>query len=289
MYSIETYRDFTKINGVSKDILDLDKTFNCGQCFRWRRLKEGTYYGVIFGKPLIIRQMQFDDGNYGIITTYNRSQVDDILMSYLQLNVDYEKQISLGETDIFAKEAKKFGQGIRILGQEPWETLVSFIISQRNNIPKIASTIERTCTALGEKIDIEVEGSKYTGNTFPSAEKIMSVGLVGLQGLGLGYRDVYIIEAAKAVSNGSFKLNELASNDIGSEWAIIELQNLYGIGPKVASCIALFGLGKLDSFPIDVWMQRVIDRYYPKGINIDSYGKLAGLMQQYMFYYIKNN
>ena len=286
-YQIAKHKGFTLITGIGKDILDLDKTFNCGQCFRWKQKEKGVYFGVISGIPLMIRQLQLSNKTYEIITTATQEQTSSLIANYFQLDTNYKEQLQ--NLDEFANKAMDFGKGIRILKQESWETLVSFIISQRNNIPKIASTIEKLCTAHGEKVTLEVEETTFTNYTFPSAEKILTVGLEGLQGLGLGYRDTYIIGAAQAVYSGTLKLDKLESNEVTGEQAINELQRLYGVGPKVANCVALFGLGKLDSFPIDIWMERVIERYYPNGININSYGKLAGLIQQYMFYYIKNN
>jgi N-glycosylase/DNA lyase len=277
----------TNVTGISKEILDLDKTFQCGQCFRWKRQPSGAYMGMVGEMPVLLREQTFEDGTFGYRTNISSQEFKERLVTYFSLDMVYEEMINLAALDAFAKEAARFGQGIRILRQDPWEALVSFIISQRNNIPKISSTIDKLCNHLGKTVEVQLNDQSYSMKTFPTPEDILNVGLGGLQKLGLGYRDRYVYEAAKQVSGGLIRLDELCAKEVTGEHAVRSLMQLHGVGVKVAHCVALFGLGKLDMFPIDVWIQRVIDKYYPHGINIEHYGALAGLIQQYMFYYIK--
>ena len=285
--TITEWNGITNITGVSKEILDLDKTFQCGQCFRWKKQPSGAYLGMVGEMPVLLREQKYENGEFGYSTNISSQECRERLVGYLSLDMVYEEMINLAALDEFAKEAAMFGQGIRILKQDPWEALISFIISQRNNIPKISSTIEKLCNHLGKTVEVQVNDQRLCINTFPTPEDILSVGLEGLQKIGLGYRDRYVYEAAKQVSCGFIRLDELCAKEVPGEYAVRNLMQLHGVGVKVAHCVALFGLGKLDMFPIDVWIQRVIDKHYPAGINIEHYGPLAGLIQQYMFYYIK--
>lgn len=279
-YDYMDYNGFLCIKNIGRDLIDLDKTFECGQCFRWEKLADGTWIGVVNNKIFMLKHKDIN-GVPCIITNSTLEDWKNILVDYLDLNYAYN--ISIPDSDKFAKQACEIGKGIRILKQDPWETLISFIISQRNNIPKIKTTISKLCNRFGDIISIKVNGVTYTKNTFPSKQCISKLSISDLDGLGLGYRDRYIIEAA----NSDVDVYKLRDSKVSSEVALNILQSLYGVGPKVANCVALFGLHKLDVFPIDVWMQRIIDQYYNGDIDIKSYGSLAGLIQQYMFYTIR--
>lgn len=281
-----TYNNFLCIEGISRSLLDLDKTLNCGQCFRWRKLPDDTWVGTIDNKIFMAKHKEID-GKPCIITTANTDEWENILHKYFDLDTDYESELTIPSDDDFANKAYEFGKGIRILRQNKWESLISFIISQRNNIPKIMSTINKLCMAFGEKLEIEVLGKKYTDYTFPSAEVLSKLDISDLDGIGLGYRDEYILLAARTIVNKQIDLDKLADSKVTGYQAVDELLELRGVGPKVANCVALFGLHKLDMFPIDIWIQRIIDTYYNGALNYTMYGKLAGLVQQYMFYYIK--
>lgn len=269
---------------IDKQILDIDKTFSCGQCFRWNKIGD-YWYGVINNKLFFIKSIVINDKQY-IETTATQDEWDEILYKYFDLDADYN--ITLPINDIFANKAKKFGEGIRILRQDTWETLISFIISQRNNIPRIKTTIEKLCKTFGNKLDIrDKNGNTYNKEFygFPSIEKISKLNINDMLDLGLGYRSEYIIKVAKDVYEGSIDINTI--NTLSDDEVIARLLDIKGVGPKVANCVALFGLHRLDMFPIDVWIQRVIDRYYDGHIDISRYRPLSGLIQQYMFYYIK--
>lgn len=281
LVSYHLINDILVVNNSTHRI-DIDKTFNCGQCFRWNKINR-HWVGVVANRVYQVAQDKDIVAVRELTNGFNTQADIEKIIKYLDLDTDYSVLKPL-ETDVFAHEAMKSGKGIRILRQDTWEALISFIISQRNNIPKIKSTVKKLCEALGDKIETSA-GVYYT---FPSPQRILEANKSDLIKIGLGYRDAYIISAAERVQAGSVNLSKLSSASVSSSKALAELQSMYGVGPKVANCVLLFGMHKLDAFPIDVWMERVIDRYYNGEIDIGSYGSLSGLMQQYMFYHIKN-
>lgn len=273
------------------DKIDLDKTFDCGQCFRWIKIDEHTWQGAIQDNIYLISE-DIVSGQKILKTTASITEWNDIIKLYLDLDTDYT--INVPSNDTFAKSAVKYGNGIRILQQDPWETLISFIISQRNNIPKIKTTISKLCDSFGDTLSIKIidlngETKVKTWHSFPTADKLAELDVSDLNGIGLGYRDEYILGAAKAVKHCKINLEKLRGTNVSGEYAIDNLMQLNGVGPKVANCVALFGLHKLDMFPIDVWIQRIIDRYYSGSLDPKVYGDKSGVMQQYMFYYIKHS
>lgn len=213
---------------------------------------------------------------------------------YFDLNTDYENiKKELSRIDDNLKNSIKYGEGIRILNQDLWETLISFIISANNNIPRIKGIIERLSQNYGNKIIWE--GKEYF--TFPSAENLAKASIEDLRKLGLGFRDVRVYETTKTINQNKQKLQEL-ENEKDVEKLREELLKFPGIGPKVADCIMLFSLKKLEVFPIDVWVRRVMNELYIKKedetkvdkkeiekLAKEKYGNLAGLAQQYLFYW----
>ena len=172
-------------------------------------------------------------------------------------------------------EAIEAGKGIRILRQDAFETLISFIISQNNNIPRIKKLVEALCRECGEKTS--------DGYAFPTPEAIVDLGVDKLREMKTGFRAAYIYDAATRVAEGKIDLEGLKALD--TDTVLTELQKIKGVGLKVASCVALFGLNKLDTFPVDVWIKRVLEKYYPEGLDISALGDYRGLSQQYLFYY----
>ena len=259
---------------------DLAKTLTCGQCFRW--IQEGPQKFLIIVNNNLYQLYQ--SGEYLSIDSTD-SNAEETLYNYFALDTEYN--IEVPETDTFATEAMQAGKGIKILRQDPFEALISFIISQRNNIPKIKSTINRISTTYGEPISIELANypNGVTFHTFPTPKKIVNRSAYTLDECGVGYRTGYIYGAARTILQNPSLLGDLKT--CSSAECVARLQEFRGIGPKVANCVALFGLGHLDCFPIDIWMQRVIDKYYGGYLDPTVYGKYAGVMQQYMFYYMK--
>jgi len=262
-YKIETTDDF-----------DLKKIFECGQCFRWNMEDDGSYTGVAFGKAANII-----DKNGEIYITGTENDYNDIWHDYFDMDLNYSSVREGLMVDDYMKSACDYGKGIRILRQDKWEALCSFIISQCNNIPRIKKIIETLCALYGDEIIFC--GKKYY--SFPSAEKLAPLAPEDLAPLRCGYRAPYIINEAKAVADGSLDLDRLSEADLKE--AITSLRSLQGVGEKVANCAILFSLHKLDAFPIDVWMKKAIKEHYPDGFDPNTFGKYAGIGQQYMFYY----
>jgi len=209
-----------------------------------------------------------------------------IWKNYFDLEYDYGAIVDQLENgpDEFLKKAAIYGKGIRILRQEPFETLISFIISQNKNIPSIKACIERICQVYGKRKEDPVTGIIYY--TFPVPEKLAEAKQEDLRALKLGYRDEYIIEASRAVSGGKLDLEALKISS--HEEAVKALKNIRGIGDKVANCISLYGLHHIEAFPVDVWMKRVLYDYYDNKFDLSKYHGYAGIVQQYMFYYIRH-
>ena len=262
-YKIETDDDF-----------DLDKIFDCGQCFRWNKNDDGSFTGVAMGKAATIKK-----DSSGIYITGTKEDYDNIWHDYFDMDNNY-RQIRQGLCiDEYMKNASDFGAGIRILRQDKWEALCSFIISQCNNIPRIKRIVETFSCCFGDEIS-------FCGDTyyaFPTAEKTAGLTIDDLAPLRCGYRAPYIIDAAKAVQNGDIDLESLSSASLSD--AVKALRSLNGVGEKVANCAILFSLHKLDAFPVDVWMKKAISQHYGKDFDPNVFGPFAGIGQQYMFYY----
>lgn len=263
-----------KIKLCSTSELNIEKTFECGQCFRWNADENGVYTGIAAGFPAIVGI----EGNEVYITS---DAPEQFWREYFDLETDYEK-ISESFSGEYLSACRDFGSGIRILRQDAWEALCSFIISQCNNITRIKGIVERLCVLYGE--NCEFCGKSYY--TFPSAEIISALSAEDLAPIRSGYRAGYIIAAAKAVVSGELDLEALKEVDYRT--AIKELRTVRGIGEKVANCVVLFGLGHMEAFPIDVWMKRALKENFPADFNPESLGPYAGLAQQYIFYYARS-
>lgn len=255
--------------------LDIVKTFECGQCFRWNADGAGVYHGVAMGLPATVWQ---EDGEVLI----RAGGEDGLWREYFDLDRDYAAITAGLHGGEYLDRCVKFGRGIRILRQEPWEALGSFIISQCNNIKRIKGIVERLCESFGEPV--EFEGERFY--TFPSAERIAALELSALEVLRSGYRAPYLLDAARAVADGSLELEELIGCD--SERAKKRLLELPGVGEKVANCVVLFGLHHMEAFPIDVWIRRALAEHFPKDFEPAALGDYAGLAQQYIFYYARS-
>lgn len=267
-YEVENLRDF-----------NLQHIFECGQCFRWNKISDSKFEGVALGKSVSMETFETGTGKVTLrITPCTKEDFENIWYNYLDLGRDYgEIKEKLSENDEILMKAAEYGCGIRILNQDLWETIISFIISQNNNIPRIKGCIEKFCELFGEKVS---EG-KFA---FPGIEDIAGLKTEDLEEVRLGYRAKYITATAKYIAERGLPQNE------------DELLNLMGVGPKVANCITLFGMAKYNSFPIDVWVKRVMNELY--GIPLSdvkemkkyaekNFGNLGGFAQQYLFYYMR--
>ena len=285
---------------IYEDVKDfnLDHIFDCGQCFRWSRQEDGSYTGTAMGKAVNMSLKSVSEGQRLDLVVDNCTEDDfkQIWGGYLDLDRDYGyiKRI-LTESDEVMAKAVEGGQGIRILRQELWETMISFIISQNNNIPRIKGCIEKLTQLFGEPAG-EYGGREYFN--IPSPEVMAGLSAEDLAPCRLGYRAPYLVETARQVmEKGGMKKVEAELEAAPTPEAVYEyLRGFKGVGPKVASCIALFGLGRLEAFPIDVWVRRVMNRLYgidekdTKAMNayaMEHFGENGGIAQQYLFYYIR--
>ena len=280
-----------KIEIEIKDSFNLEDIFECGQCFRWNK-EDDSYIGVI--KDAVVKVKKEKDKVTFEGTSVGNESFKDIIYEYFDLNTDYrELKDILRKVDSNMKEAITFGEGIRILNQDLWECIISFIISANNNIPRIKGIIERISKNYGRKI--EFEGKEYY--LFPTPEELSKASKEDLRSLGTGFRDIRIYNTTKKIFEDKeylSRIENLSSTDEMRE----ELLKLDGVGPKVADCILLFSLKRFDVFPIDVWVRRVMNDLYIHAqdedrinkkeilkIANDKFGSLSGLAQQYLFYW----
>ena len=254
----------------------LDETLDCGQAFRFKKNDDGVWEGVAFGK--ILKISQTDDG----CIIFHDGCGDDfecLWRTYFDLDTDY-RQIAdiLSENEVLSRVYNN-AVGIRIMRQEPFETLCSFIISQNNNIPRIKGIISKMCEYFGD----EIAPGYYS---FPTAERLASLSEEDLAPLRAGFRNRYILSAARMVAEGSIDLEALKTVPITE--AREELKKICGVGDKVAECTLLFGLGRMEAFPIDVWMKRIMAELLPDGLPEFAL-PYAGIAQQYLFHYARLN
>jgi len=273
-----TYRqvgDYVELR--TDDDFDLERIFECGQCFRWNADENGVYTGVAYGRAARI----YREGD-SIFISGTVEDFEKIWRGYFDLDRSYADIRAGLCVDEYMTEASTFGAGIRILCQEKWEALCSFIISQCNNIPRIKKIVETLCRLFGDKVTLF--GEEYY--TFPSAEKIAALTAEDLAPLRSGYRAPYIINAAKMIASGELDLEKVAAGDPVD--ALKTLKTLNGVGDKVANCVVLFGLQMLDAFPIDVWMKKALKAHYEGGFDPKIFAPYAGIAQQYMFYFARS-
>lgn len=261
----------------------LEHTFECGQCFRWEKQKDGSYIGIANSQVVRISQ----DRELIKIDGCSEKDYETFWRTYLDIDRDYaeiKKAVNINDT---MNKAISFGGGIRILRQDFFEALISFIISQRSSIPKIKSCINKLCMEYGE--EILFDGKTYYA--FPTPCTIANLSENEIRALGVGYRAPYIQKAALAVSDGSLDGASLLNLDTLS--ARNALLSLYGVGDKVCDCVLLFSLGKYDLFPSDVWIKRVMEEEFSSTTAKESgenlFGAYSGFAQQYLFYWRKYN
>ncbi len=255
--------------GVSD--LDLAQTLDCGQSFRWEQEENGDFRGVAFDREVTVH---LDGGDFYI---FGGKAEDSALWSdYFDLDFDYGViKNELSELSPVLKSAAEYAPGIRILRQDSWEALCSFIISQNNNIPRIKGIIKRLCECFGDK-------TEDSGYTFPSAARLSDLSVEDLAPLKSGFRAKYLIDAAQRVSSGEINLDEVLVMPIDE--ARQSLMKIKGVGPKVAECALLYGMHRLECFPMDVWMKRAMAVLLPE-FTIEDLGQYAGIAQQYIFHY----
>lgn len=263
---------------VIEDDFDLKKIADSGQCFRFNEAKDG-FLVMALDKYLFIRQVT--DKEYELSCA--GEEYEGFWKDYFDLELSYKdirRRIDAKE-DPYLHRAAEYGKGIRILKQDPWEMLISFIISQRKNIPAIKASIEKLCARVGRKIGETPDGEPLYA--FPTAKEITALSMEDLSACSLGYRDKYVMKAAQDVASGYAKPENWKNLD--DEALMEELLSLFGVGVKVANCEILFGCHRLDAFPKDVWINRVLENHYASGFPFEKYAPYNGIMQQYLFFY----
>lgn len=299
--NIHIFDDYITIEGVKN--FKLKQTFECGQCFRFEKISDTNYITVAFERVIEVKE----DGDNIIIYNSNEKDVKEIWIKYFDLERDYTSiKEELSKDDLLRKSVE-FGSGIRLLNQDPFEILISFIVSARNSIPSIMKTINKMSTKWGT--EIEYKGNIYYA--FPTIEQISKATLEEIQETGASFRSKYIIDtignvyrSKMALKNDSKEYEELKKFDLdyikklNDDECHTALQEFKGVGAKVADCIMLFSMEKYSAFPVDVWVKRAMVYFYGaedaslNKIRIfgrNKFGKLSGFAQQYLFYYAREN
>lgn len=259
------------------DNFSLEQICDSGQCFRMKKIGEHTYSLVAGDQYLEITQK-------GTIVDFHCSDVELICfwVPYFDLDTDYSAYIKkVNPRDRYLSEAAEKGSGIRILRQDLWEMIITFLISQQNHITRIRGCIERLCARYGDK-KISREGVEYY--SFPGPEALALATEEELRELGMGYRARYLVETARSITQGEVSLEKIFQMKYYSR-ARKELMKLSGVGEKVADCICLFALHHMDAFPVDTHIRQVLELHYKRGFPNRRYHGMRGIMQQYIFYY----
>ncbi|MDD3225282.1 MAG: DNA-3-methyladenine glycosylase [Clostridium sp.] len=265
---------------------ELPHVFDCGQCFRWNKTEEETYIGVAFNRVIEVARK----GNDLIIYNTNKEDFEKIWIDYFDLRRDYSKIKEELKSDPILRKSVEYGTGIRILKQEPFEILISFIISSNNRIPMIKRAIKNISEKWGNKINYK--GKIYY--TFPDIDKVYDKNFDDFKQCGTGFRAKYIENTCKKVYENKNILAHIISLD--DDNCHKELQNFMGVGPKVADCIMLFSMEKYSAFPVDVWVKRAMMHFYVapdvslkkiRDFGRNKFGELSGFAQQYLFYYAR--
>jgi len=256
------------------DAFDLAVTLQCGQCFRFAPFETG-FRGVGLNHPLTIYQT---GPQTLLLKNTTPQQFEEIWLHYFDFDRDYAalRRRMLAYPPLAAAAA--FAPGLRVLNQDRWEALATFILSQNNNITRITGIVQRLCQTFGQPLE---EGL----HTFPTAQKLAKLELEDLTPLRAGFRAKYLLDAARRVADQSLDLNQIAALD--TETAAQQLCTIHGVGPKVARCALLYGFGHGDALPVDVWIGRVLDCHFPTGFPAEL-ADCAGLVQQFLFKYARH-
>lgn len=252
---------------IAQSDFNLDETLDCGQAFRWEKVSNNTYSGFCLNKPLTISE----DGE-GLFRFHDTTEKDllETWCDYFDFGTDYGEIKKTLSTDETLKKACLYAGGIRLLRQDRWEALCSFIISQNNNIPRIKGIISRLCEHYGG---------------FPTYTQLAKETEQSLSFLRAGFRAKYLIDASVRLDSCEISLDELNKSEITV--ARQKLMTITGVGPKVAECAILYGMHRTEAFPLDVWIKRVMNIWYPDGLPQCTKG-IEGIAQQYLFHYIRN-
>ena len=257
------------------DDFDLDKTANCGQCFRAKEIEDGIYRFITKQNVVYIKKVEYNTFE----VSCDADEWTNVWENYFDLATNYQKiRSNISKLNDYLKKAAQLGEGIRILKQDTFETLISFIISQRKSIPSIKTSVERIAARYGKPIITEYE----TVHLFPTLDEMRAVLPIDLSGCGLAYRADYIKDAIDKLNEGVIDLESLWHK--GDEELTEELKKIRGVGDKVANCVALFAYHRVDRVPIDVWIARAINDDFNGHNFFADIEENAGIAQQYVFY-----
>ncbi len=283
---IETFSEGIVVKNVEN--FNLADIFDCGQTFRWNRQQNGNYIGVAFGRVIEVEKKEEDI----IIYNTTEEEFEKNWCDYFDLYRDYGSIKKLLSKDSLLEKAVEFGSGIRILKQEPFEIVISFIISANNRIPMI----KRAINTISEKWGNPIEYKGNTYYTFPDVSALKNCTLEEIEKCGVGFRAKYIKSTIDGVLNHEIDLEYIKT--LNDDMCHKELQNLSGVGPKVADCIMLFSMEKYSAFPVDVWVKRAMQHFYLapdvslkkiRDFGRERFGEFSGFAQQYFFYYAREN
>ena len=270
---MEKTLDRKKTDILCPECFNLALSLDCGQAFRWQETADG-WRGVAFGREYLLSQ----NGRTLSVGLSTDEKSVELLKDYFDFDRDYDEILAALCEDRYLKTAGNEYYGIRILRQQPWEALCSFIISQNNNIPRIKGIISRLCEQFGEKIS----DNAYS---FPSAQALAKITAEDLSPIRSGFRAKYIIDAAQKVTSGEVDLGKI--EDCSIDEAREELLKIKGVGAKVAECTLLYGFNRLEAFPVDVWVKRIVSELYPDGLP-ECFSGYEGIAQQYLFHWRRN-
>lgn len=262
---------------------NLKYTLECGQCFRWEKIEENEYVGVI--KDRVVRLRQVEDILY--VWSSKKENLEEVIKEYLDLDKDYEKlEETISKIDKNIQCALEYSSGIHILNQNPFETIISYIISANNNIKRISKSVKDISKMYGKKVEFE----SNTYYLFPTLDEIKNITIDDLLKAGTGFRARYILKDIEYFVNNLGYIESL--NNMDTLTARKSLMSLMGVGPKVADCILLFAYKRSEVFPVDVWIKRIMEKlYFNRNVNVkeitefasDKFGEYSGIIQQHLF------
>lgn len=286
-YSSVIYKDnYVVLEGVKN--FNIKQVVECGQCFRWKKVTDSNYIGVAYGRVIEVVQ----EGDKIQILNTTEEDFNNIWQEYFDFNRDYSEVKDKLIDDELLKKSMEFGYGVRVLNQEPFEILISFIISARNSIPVISKTINNISKKYGTKL--QYKGEDYY--TFPTIEQLSIATEDDIRETGASFRSKYIVDTVRRLKDGELSLEEIMA--LNDDECHTKLQEFKGVGAKVADCVMLFSMKKTSAFPVDVWVKRAMIYFYNakdsslNKIRIfarDRFGELSGFAQQYLFYYAREN
>ena len=261
-------------------LFNLEDTLDCGQCFRFRRDGDG-WRGVAGSHPLFVKQDE-----HGVLFACTREEFEGFWRPYFDLDRDYAA-LREGYLAIPAlRECARYAPGIRVLRQDAWEALISFILSQNNNVKRIEGIVARLCRLFGEPCGSDPGEPDGIARAFPTPEALAGRSEADLAPLRAGWRAGYLLDAARKVAGGDIDLKAVAALPLPEARA--RLQAIRGVGPKVAECVLLYGMARMEAFPLDVWMKRAMKSLFP-GCTPADFGECAGIAQQYIFHYCRRH